>query len=232
MLKPVLTLLLLTVVSSNLAAEVRVAVATNFRPILEQLHPAFEAKYSTPTITSSGSTGALYHQIVSGAPYDVFLAADRASVDMLLDTLSAAGESFCYARGKLVLVGGNGSLNQLASPALNLAIANPATAPYGSAAAEVLQRSEFATGAGRQLVRGSNAMQAYQYWHTGNVALALVPYSLSGDAGTLIPQDWHSPIEQHALLLRDSPEARAYMHWLKSADVRAKIVASGYDACP
>ena len=235
-MQKLLLCLLVFAASAQANQELRVAVATNFRATLEQLSPAFESRTSIRIILSSGSTGALYHQIVSGAPYDIFLAADRTSVDRLAEQLSSqSATSFCYARGKLALVGGDGSLRQLADPSMSLAIANPATAPYGKAATEVLASPQFAEGSERQLVRGSNAMQAYQYWYTGNVELALVPLSLAGTSGTLVPADWYGAIEQHALLLPDGQDksaAHAYISWLNSPETRAKITAAGYDPCP
>jgi molybdate transport system substrate-binding protein len=235
MQKLLLCLLVLTA-SAQASQEVRVAVATNFRATLEQLNPAFESRTSIRIILSSGSTGGLYHQILSGAPYDIFLAADRISVDRLVEKLSSQpATSFCYARGKLALVGGDRSLRQLADPSMSVAIANPVTAPYGKAATEVLASPQFAEGSERHLVRGRNAMQASQYWYTGNVELALVPLSLAGASGTLIPTDWYSAIEQHALLLpasQDRPAAQAYISWLNSPETRAKITAAGYDPCP
>ena len=140
-------------------------------------------------------------------------------------------QPFCYAIGQLVLVGQHGDLEKLAQPELSLAIANPATAPYGRAAMDVLQREAFREARGRKLVRGNNAVQAYQFWHSGAVARALVPRSLAPEAPP-IPQDWHQPLQQHAMILKESPAASALLQWLRRPEVRDQITGAGYLPCP
>lgn len=227
-------LLLLVTLPTWAQSRVHVAVATNFRPLLEQLNQRFEAETDYSVVLSSGATGVLYHQILSGAPYDVLLAADqRTPTNLAAQYKTTIDHLRCYARGRLVLVGGQ--LSQLADPGLSLAIANPTTAPYGVAAEAVLAREAFSAGLGRKLVRGTNAMQAYQFWHSGGVNLALVPLSLAGAGAHTIPADWHPPIDQYALLLprgRANPAAQGYFYWLASAEIQAEIVAAGYDPCP
>ena len=155
---------------------IRIAVAANFKPTLQKITEPFLANSGIVVTYSSASSGALTTQIINGAPYDIFFAADSETTKTIL---AAPGHEqdqiFCYARGSLVLAGGNGKLSALANPNLSLAIANPATAPYGRAAREVLARPEFSAGEGRKLVRGNSAAQAYQFWEGGSVKMALLP---------------------------------------------------------
>ena len=58
------------------AAEVRVAVATNFAIPLKRLMNRFEQETGHQAHLSVGATAKLYAQIKNGAPFDVFLAAD------------------------------------------------------------------------------------------------------------------------------------------------------------
>ena len=69
----VLGLLLIAPVS---AAELRVAVASNFLASLRVLAAQFEAQAGIEVVAIAGSTGKLYAQIHQGAPFDLFLAAD------------------------------------------------------------------------------------------------------------------------------------------------------------
>lgn len=229
-----LTLLVLLASGLTAAAEpLRVAVAANFRPTLERLSAAFTRETGRPVAITAAATGVLYTQILQGAPFDLLLAADRESV-VRLHEAGRAGRPFCYARGSLVLAGDDGRLAQLADPNHSVAIANPATAPYGTAALEVLARPEFAPGNARRLVRGANIMQAYQFWHSGAVDLALLPRALAADA-TPVPQDWHRPIEQWGAALvapAQRPGLNAYLEWLGSDTVRSLITDAGYAPCP
>jgi len=226
-------LLLLLFVSPLWASEpVRVAVAANFKQTLQQISAQFEAKTGYRVTLSSASTGVLFSQIVHGAPFDLFFAADRETPEKLVSSGSAVSGTFCYARGSLVLAGGDGTLAQLANPRLSLAIANPVTAPYGRAAVQVLAREEFKSGNARKLVRGNNVVQAYQFWHSGAVDLALLPRALAPDAATPVPHNWYQPLEQHAAVLARNGAVDAYLDWIRSDTVRSLITEAGYEPCP
>ncbi len=209
----------------------RVAVASNFKPTLEKINTRFEAETGIEVVVSSASTGVLYSQVLHGAPFDLFFAADRRTPERLYADRVVEDAPFCYALGTLVLAGGDGSLAQLADPERSLAIANPATAPYGSAAMEVLAREEFRAGASRKLVRGNNVAQAYQFWHGGTVDLALVASALAPDA-TAVPSAWHRPLDQYVAVLQRSAAASAYLKWIRSDTVRDIITDAGYLPCP
>jgi len=229
--------LLLILANPGYSADpIRVAVAANFRGALEQINQQFQQETGHAVVLSSASTGVLYSQITHGAPFDVFFAADKESVIKLAATDSNrdTGQPFCYALGRLVLAGGDGKLDQLNNPAKSLAIANPATAPYGTAAMAVLQRTEFSQGTGRKLVRGANAVQAYQFWHSGAVDLALLPMALAPEA-TAVPASWHQALEQFAIALSPAASHTAlgnYLNWVRSDTVRALITDAGYEPCP
>ncbi|MCB1675783.1 MAG: molybdate ABC transporter substrate-binding protein, partial [Halioglobus sp.] len=214
-------LLLLLACPAGAAQTIRVAVAANFRATLQDIGAGFERASGHRVILSSASTGMLYTQIAHGAPFDLFFAADRETPQKLLGSgaFPDTHSTFCYARGALVLAGAVDGANSLANPARSLAIANPATAPYGVAALQVLERPEFDAGKGRKLVRGSNVVQAYQFWHSGAVDLALVPRALAPDAWQ-VPPHWYSPIEQHAIALTHSEAVDAYLKWIRSDTVR------------
>ena len=217
-------------------APLRIAVAANFRATLQQASELFEQEAGFQVVLSSGSSGVLHTQIVHGAPFDLFFSADRESAWKLAQAAggNAAGEPFCYARGRLVLAGGTGELAQLGDPALSVAIANPATAPYGVAAMAVLARPEFAAGRARKLVRGANVVQAYQFWRSGATELALLPRSLAPQA-TPVPAAWHQPLDQFAIALTPvaaNPALARYLNWIRSDTVRTLILDAGYEPCP
>ena len=231
-------LLLMLVITVPVAAKepLRIAVAANFRSTLQQISDLFQQRTGHRVVLSSGSTGVLYSQILFGAPFDLFFSADVAATQRLAteDTDASRGEPFCYARGTLVLTGGNGDLAQLADPNLSLAIANPATAPYGVAAMTVLARPEFAAGSDRKLVRGTNVVQAYQFWHSGGADLALLPKALAPDAID-VPAAWHLPLDQFAIALtpvKGNTALDSYLKWIRSDTVRSLISNEGYQPCP
>ncbi|MEP0201261.1 MAG: molybdate ABC transporter substrate-binding protein [Halioglobus sp.] len=210
-------------------SSLHIGVAANFRPAIEHLAIKYEQQSGNSIVISTASSGALYSQAFNGAPFDLVLSADQRVPVQLAAALKLTSTPFCYAIGQLVLLGGN--IEDLANPGMSLAIANPTTAPYGAAAEEVIARSRFSAGTSRKLVRGGSALQAYQFWKTGNVNLALVPRSLSLMQGVAIPPDWHQPIAQFGIALSGSAEVADFLQWLTSNNTRQAISKLGYRTC-
>ncbi len=172
------------------ADELSVAVAGNFAPVLARLGPGFEAASGHRLAVSSGSTGKLYAQIVHGAPYEVFLAADRERPERLeSEGRIVEGSRASYALGRLVLWGpalaDEAALKArlLADPPPRLAIANPRLAPYGAAAESWLRNEGLWDRLAPRMVRGESIAQAFHFTASGNAELGLVARSQLASAG-------------------------------------------------
>ncbi|HAL38241.1 MAG TPA: molybdate ABC transporter substrate-binding protein, partial [Polaromonas sp.] len=97
-------LLVLLVSASALADEVQVAVAANFTAPMKLIAAEFEKETGHQAVLSFGATGKLYAQIMNGAPFDIFLAADNERPAKLeKEGAAVAGSRFTYATGRLVL---------------------------------------------------------------------------------------------------------------------------------
>ena len=84
--------------------EVRVAAAANFSAAAREIGELFADATGHRALLSFGSSGQLYAQITQGAPFDVFLAADRGYPRRAVqDGHAVAGSVFTYATGRLVL---------------------------------------------------------------------------------------------------------------------------------
>ncbi len=217
-----------------LADTALVAVATNFAVIAEKLTQAFEAASEHEVRLVSGSTGKLYTQIVRGAPFDVFLAADQARPARLIDEGKASAQ-MTYAVGRLVLWSKNSTPSEaVLQDVERLAIANPALAPYGVAAMEALAHYGREGEDAPALVMGENAGQAVAMVATGNVAFGLVPLSvMAGDMGGTawtVPKEAHGAIRQDAVLLDDENVAAvAFLAFLGSEAAGEIIETGGYE---
>lgn len=225
------------------AAELRVAVASNFRQAMEVLARDFEERTGHAVTLSAGSTGKHYAQIRNGAPFDVFLAADERRPRLLEEHGEAvAGSRFTYARGRLVLWSADPALVDAEGRVLDesgfryIAIANPRLAPYGRAAREVLERRGLWERLAGRIALGENVAQAFQFVRSGNAALGFVARSQvasldPGERGSswIVPGSLHEPIDQQAVLLRDGEAARALLDYVRSAEGRSLIREHGYD---
>ena len=227
------------------AEEVVVAVASNFASVADGLARRFEATSDHQVTLVAGSTGKLYAQVVRGAPFDVFLAADTRRPDRLVETGQAVEDGrLVYAEGRLRLWSGSGAIRPTLGPEWlargefrHLALANPDLAPYGVAAQEVLGALGLAERLRGRLVFGENIGQTYALVASGNAEAGFVAASqLSADGaaseGWLVPRELHAPVQQAGVLLSRAEEnaaARAFLAFLASAPARRAIAAAGYE---
>ncbi len=240
---PIAFCTLLSSLSQSWAGEIRAAVASNFSQTAKDIAERFEARTGHEVILVFGSTGKHYAQIVNGAPFHLFLAADSNHPRLLEEVGRAvAGSRFIYARGRLVLWSATPGGVDLEEQVLvegdfrHLAIANPKLAPYGRAAREVLESLGQWNRLERRLVRGVNVAQAFQFVKSGNAEFGFVAYAQISQLGHrqsaplwMIPQRLYAPIDQQAILLEDDGTARSFLEFLKGAEARAIIREYGYE---
>ena len=228
------------------AAEVGVAVASNFAAAVRALAPAFERDTGHRVVVALGSTGALYAQVRNGAPFDVLLSADDETPARLeREGLAVPGTRFTYATGRLVLwsaqagvVDAQGAVLR-SGGAQRLALANPKLAPYGAAAVQALSAMGLWEAWRPRVVQGDNIAQAHAFVATGNATLGLVALSqvtvdgrIASGSGWVVPASLHEPIRQDAVLLsrgRGKAAAEALMAYLRSDAAAAVIRAHGYE---
>jgi molybdate transport system substrate-binding protein len=237
-----LCLILLICTTSLHAEPLTIAVASNFRSAAEEIAAAFADHTGHTARISSASTGKLYAQIVYGAPFDVFLAADSKHPRLLEEArLIAAGSRQTYAIGGLVLWS---RVEQYCRSALDnlgdrrLAIANPKIAPYGLAARQFLESEGIWSAVEPQLVFGESVGQAMQFVATGNAHLGIIAAAQALDPGLPaptctweVPQDQHAPIEQQFVLVRGAGTnqvAAAFAEFLTGPTATAIIRRFGY----
>jgi len=223
------------------AQRVRVAVAANFTAAAREIGVLFAQVTEHEASYSFGSTGQLYAQITQGAPFEVFLAADRARPEEAVAAgLAVADSRFTYATGRLVLFSKDRSLvtdeTTLRNPGIaKIAVANPVTAPYGAAAVAALRALGIYAGLAPRLVHGNNIAQTYQFVATGNAALGFVALSQIArhheGSRWLVPDRLHPALAQDAVLLRcgaDNRAAHEFMAFLKGPAAAAVKMRYGY----
>jgi molybdenum ABC transporter, periplasmic molybdate-binding protein len=234
----VCSLMLMVGVVPAQAEQLRVAVASNFADTLEQLAQLFQAETGHELQLSAGSSGVHYTQIVNGAPFDLFFSADDERPQRLLQE-HLASKVGVYALGRLLLWSDDADLVDAEGAVLHsgnyrrLAMANPAQAPYGTAAQEVLTTLGLWEAVQPKLVRGENIAQTLQFVASGNAELGFIAaaqYVALGKRGSVweVPAQLHTPIRQSYAVLKDSPAARALVEFLNTDAARSLFERSGY----
>ncbi len=225
------------------AGSTHVAAAANFTQAAQEIARAFKAASGHDVVLSFGASGALYAQITQGAPYEVLLSADEERPQQAVTAGLALGETrFTYAIGRLALWSRDGRAAQgeaalRAGGPGKIAIANPASAPYGGAAIETLKALKLYDDLSPRLVQGASIAQTFQFAETGNAELAFVALSQvidrSDGSRWLVPASLYKPIRQDAALLKSgaaNEAAHAFLAFLKGPQARAIIERYGYEA--
>ncbi len=231
-------------------ARLTIAAASDLRFALDEvLEPFRTAQAGARIEVIYGSSGKLATQIRHGAPFDVFLSADREFADALHQGGLTSGPARPYAFGHLAAWSADAELGRLPLAGLvrhprvrRFAIANPEHAPYGRRAMEALRSQGLAEAVQPKLVLGENIAQAAQFIETGAaqagiVALSLVmaPALQGKGAYTQLPTAWHSPLEQALVVTRRAADnaatlalAHAFVAHLESTAARATLRRFGF----
>jgi len=248
-LKKVILALLCFASSSLSADEVLVAVASNFIQPMKVIAERFEKETGHKAKLAFGSSGKLFAQIRHGAPFDIFLSADKDKVTRLLDNgLAVDGSEFIYAKGRLVLWSAKPNLFDDLEDKCDVlkqgdfdyfAMANPKLAPYGEAAESVLQSLDLAESLKPNRVMGENIAQTFQFVQTGNAELGFVALSQiknldESEQGShwLIPTESYPLIEQYGAILEtasNNTAASELVDFLKRDSEQSLIRSFGYD---
>lgn len=225
------------------AAPLKVAAAADLAVAFEEVGKAFEKKTGNKVTFSFGSTGLLSKQILEGAPFDVFAAANVSFVDEVV----GAGQcdrstQELYARGRVVVWSKKGApapkdLADLADPRFKkIAIANPEHAPYGRAAKEAMSAAKVWESLDREkrLVFGENVQQTLQFAQTGNADVAIVALSLattSDGEWKLIDESLHKPLDQALVVCGDgvrAERAKEFTSFVNSPEGREIMTKYGF----
>jgi molybdate transport system substrate-binding protein len=234
--------LIILLAANTIAAEtLRIAVAANFRPTLAAIAAEFETATSHEVILSGASTGQLYAQIINGAPFDLFFAADSAR-PAALENNGYGHNRFSYASGRLSLCSTTATIPADIADWLSnadikwLAMGNPRLSPYGKAAAEVINATANTERLAGKLVRGENITQVYQFVMTANVTAGFIADSQrlatskqSALNCQLIPANWYEPIIQQAVILQGGTAAEEFINFVRSPAIGTIIKNAGYD---
>ena len=244
---------------------IRIAAAANLAGVLPAVIDAYETsdaqtnKNQKPKIeVTYASSGKLFAQINSGAPYDIFLSADQdfpaKYAQQQASTKVMVQKPFTYTRGQLALYSSNhdlgtlktldkASLQQLfitqpsdSKAAIKITLANPELAPYGASAKAFLQQQGlYDTLSNKKvLIQAENIGQAFQYAHTattdyGFVALSqLISAKVPVSKYIILQPESYPAILQDGIVIRNSTQATDFSHYLQSEPAQKLFAEAGY----
>ena len=243
-----LRLVLLTIVfvgcQNNNDKKIIIATAANMESAMLALTNAYAHKTGVKFELIVGSSGKLTAQIMEGAPYDIFVAANMKYPEAVYAGGKAKNDPKVYAKGKLVLwsmvENTPVSITALSDPDIeHIALANPKTAPYGVAAQEVLQHYGLNEILGPKLVFGESIGQTDQFIisraaQIGFTALSTVlsPEMKGKGSWILINPSLYSNISQGVVLVNRKEEtnqgSQGFYDFLFSVEAKEILKEFGY----
>jgi molybdate transport system substrate-binding protein len=244
-MKKLFILILILGVGINLYAQkVRVAAAANLRYILDDIKDLYIKDHPKSQIEITlGASGALLTQIMNGAQFNFYMAADKSFPEKLKAAGAASGDVKTYAFGKLVLWSNTVDVSKgmdiiTDKSVAHIAVAKPEVAPYGARAVEALKYYGLFDKVKNKIVYADNISQAAQFTITGNaevglLAMALVLSPDMENAGKYYVLDTKSykPVEQACVLVKTwevNSEASEFMDFVLSNSCRPIFEKYGF----
>lgn len=242
---PVLVLLLTVGLPVRAAEPLTVFAAASLREAMEQAGAAFEKDTGTRVVFSFAGTGTLARQVEAGAPAEIFVSADVAWMDYVLEKEAVQPDSVrAIASNAIVLIGPEGRtpLGDLSAQTLldrlggnRLAMADPETVPagrYGKAALEDLGLWQAVSGS---LAPMENVRIALASVARGDTPLGLVyKTDAAVEPGVAIlfefPPESHPSIHYLAALTSAQvhPDAAAFLEFLSGPISRDILHSLGF----
>ena len=243
----VAAMLVVGLANARAQVKLRVAAAADLQPVMPALAQQYARKTGVRLEMSFGSSSALATQIVNGAPVDVFLGADYSFPEKIVAAgLAIEKEPEPYALGTLVVWARKDSgIRPLSVDRVTdanvkkIAIADEFHAPYGRAAVAALRWMKLYDKVRDKLVTAENVGQAAQFVETGNAQIGFISLTLaSTDAMKAVGTFERVPavypkMRQCGVVLKRAANveaAKAFMAWMRSAEVQKELPRFGLEA--
>lgn len=235
--KPLLASFFLLFSLSLEAQNIKIFAASDLKFALDDVKAAFLVKHSNDSVeVVYGSSGKGVVQITNGAPFDLFFSADMEFVKKMYASGDIVTKPLPYARGRVVIWSARkefdpkaGVANLSAPWVKKVAIANPAHAPYGQKAKEVVESLGLNEALASKLVMGENISQTASFISSKNADIGIIALSLALSPAiskseqpnfVLIDEKLHTPLIQgYGITTHGSKSAlaREFYEFMQSA---------------
>lgn len=228
------------------AQTITVAAASNLKYAMDNITTEFTKETGIIIKPIFGASGKLTQQILSGAPYDLFLSADVEFPQKLSQSGYTLTSPKVYAYGTLVLWSANqtpldGGIPVLCTKNnLTIAIANPKTAPYGIEAMNAMRYYNNNRACSAKIVTAESISQVGSYVTTQAADVGFIAKSivLSDEMKTVgkwvdIDQKAYKPIDQAMVILKNTlPEnkiaTKRFLAFMSSPIAQSILKRNGY----
>lgn len=231
---------------SAFAQVATIAVAANMKDAFAEIAAEFKSTGKPEMRMVYGSSGNFAAQIMNGAPFGLFIAADEQFPLELFKNGKTVDDGSVYAIGKLVIITKTSSgiylsdsksdIAKAISKANKVAIAKPEIAPYGRAAVQYLKAEGLWDLAKDKLVYADNIGSATTYVASGAADLGFTAFSLAKSPELLrqtsyvaVDTKMYEPIKQRMVLIKGAPqEAQDLYRFMQGPKAKSILQKYGY----
>lgn len=229
------------------AGEINIAVAANVSYAMDELKKVFNIQNpDTKVNVTLGSSGKLTAQIKNAAPYQLFMSANMKYPQALYEEGLAITKPLVYAQGALAYFSVKernycAEINVLKEPDVQkIAIANPKTAPYGTAAVEALKNAKLYDTLKEKFVYGESIAQTVIYATTAADIGIIAKSSLFSPQMAHFKEAIHwsdvdeklyTPIDQGIVILKkgeNNSEVKAFYDFMLGTEAKTILKSFGY----
>ena len=233
--------------STIFAGTINIAVAANVSYAINELIAEFnKTNPDTKVQVTLGSSGKFTAQIESGAPFDVFMSADMKFPKSLFEKGLATTEPALYAQGSLAMLSSkqldfSKGINLVTDPNIaKIAVANPKTAPYGTAAVEAMKNANVLDKVESKFVYAESISQAVTYATTAADVGFIAKSSLYDEKMAQYKENinWisvdpslYTAIDQGIVVLKNTKEeasAKAFYDFILGEKAKEIFIKFGY----
>ena len=233
--------------STIFAGTINIAVAANVSYAINDLIAEFnKTNPDTKVEVVLGSSGKFTTQIQNGAPFDIFMSADMKFPETLEKENLTTTKPVIYAQGSLAMLSAkpldfSKSIALVANKSIEkIAIANPKTAPYGTASIEALKNANLLEKIENKFVYAESISQAVTYAITAADVGFIAKSSLYDEKMSKYKENinWisidpklYTPIDQGIVVLKraqNNKEAHAFYNFILSKEAKDIFLKFGY----
>jgi molybdate transport system substrate-binding protein len=242
-----IVLALIVLCSSIFAGQVNIAVAANVSYAINELIAQFnKTNPNTQIQVTLGSSGKLTAQIKNGAPFNIFMAANMKFPESLYEENIAITKPVVYAQGAIAMLSSKEldfkkGIDLIKDDSISkVAIANPKTAPYGTAAVEAIKNAKIPDSIQNKFVYAESISQVVTYATTAADVGFIAKSSLYDEKMSQYKENinWisvdptlYTPIKQGIVIInnaKDNAEVKAFYDFILSEKAKKIFEDYGY----
>lgn len=223
-----------------------IAVAANMKDAFLEIITSFKPTGKPEMRVVYGSSGNFTTQIMNGAPFNLFIAADEHFPLELYKSGKTVNEGAVYAIGKLAIITKKSSGIQLLDSkdeiakaiqrANKISIAKPDLSPYGKAAVEYLKAEGLWDLATNKLVYADNIGVATSYVVSGSADMGFTAVSLAMSSEVVKASSFlslnpklYEPIKQRMVLIKGAPQEAVNLYrFMQTPEAKTILQKYGY----